>query len=187
MKGTQHFSRMNYNVRRGLREIVAPDHRVSKQEWALVLAEFDGTCAYCGATASAENRGIVPDHLVAVTDFGELIPGNIVPACQTCNDSRGNKPWRIFLASRFPADAANRTRRIERHVAMHNYSPRSPESSLTPEELMQYNALVTEWEVFLVKAQELQSRVAQRRSLAANNSIQGKTPASKLASPDLKR
>lgn len=130
MKGTQHFSRMNYNVRRGLREIVAPDHRVSKQEWALVLAEFDGTCAYCGATASAENRGIVPDHLVAVTDFGELIPGNIVPACQTCNDSRGNKPWRTFLASRFPADAANRIRRIERYVALctttRHAAPRHP-------------------------------------------------------------
>lgn len=185
MKGTQHFSRMNYNVRRGLREIVAPDHRVSKQEWALVLAEFDSTCAYCGTTATAENRGIVPDHLVAVTDFGELVPGNIVPACQTCNDSRGNKPWRTFLASRFPADAANRVARIEGYIAVHNYSPRSPEASLASEELAQYNDLVAEWEDFLVKAQELQSRVTHRRSQAANNSIQG--TASKLASPDLKR
>lgn len=167
MKGTQHFSRMNYNVRRGLREIVAPDHRVSKQEWALALAEFDGTCAYCGATATAENRGIVPDHLVAVTDFGELVPGNIVPACQSCNDSRGNKPWREFLANRFPADAANRVARIERYIAVHNYSPRSPEASLSPEELVQYNDLVAEWASFLVKAQELQSKVAHRRSHAA--------------------
>ncbi|MCL1633248.1 HNH endonuclease [Luteimonas sp. SX5] len=175
MKGTQHFSRMNYNVRRGLREIVAPDHRVSKQEWALVLTEFGGTCAYCGATASAENRGIVPDHLVAVTDFGELVPGNIVPACQTCNDSRGNKPWREFLAGRFPADAAGRIKRIEQYIAVHNYSPRSPESSLTPDELVQYNGLVVEWEFFLAKAQELQSKVAQRRSLAANNSFKPKS------------
>jgi len=167
MKGTQHFSRMNYNVRRGLREIVAPDHRVSKQEWALALAEFDGTCAYCGATATAENRGIVPDHLVAVTDFGELVPGNIVPACQSCNDSRGNKPWREFLANRFPVDAANRVARIERYIAVHNYSPRSPEASLSPEELVQYNDLVAEWASFLVKAQELQSKVAHRRSQAA--------------------
>jgi NMD protein affecting ribosome stability and mRNA decay len=162
---------MNYNVRRGLREIVAPDHRVSKQEWALVLAEFDGTCAYCGATASAENRGIVPDHLVAVTDFGELVPGNIVPACQTCNDSRGNKPWRTFLSSRFPADATNRIRRIEQYIAIHNYSPRDPESSLTPEELLNYKALIANWEAFLAKAQELQSRVAQRRTQGTNNSI----------------
>jgi hypothetical protein len=175
MKGTQHFSRMNYNIRRGLREIVAPDHRVSKQEWALVLAEFGSTCAYCGAAASAENRGIVPDHLVAVTDFGELVPGNIVPACQTCNDSRGNKPWRTFLINRFPADAASRIQRIEQYIAVHNYAPRSPESSLTPEELAQYNALVAEWESFLTKAQELQSKVVQRRLLAANNSSKPKS------------
>ncbi|MGY1488530.1 HNH endonuclease [Methylobacillus pratensis] len=161
---------MNYNVRRGLREIVAPDHRVSKQEWALVLAEFCGTCAYCGSNASAENRGIIPDHLVAVTDFGELVPGNIVPACQTCNDSRGNKPWREFLAIRFPADAAERIHRIEQYIAIHNYSPRKPESSLTLDELALYNGLIVEWELFLAKAQELQSRVTQRRSLEANNS-----------------
>ncbi|MDB6061998.1 MAG: hypothetical protein JWM78_2101 [Verrucomicrobiaceae bacterium] len=169
MKGTQHFSRMSYNVRRGLREIVAPDHRVSKDEWALVLAEFGSSCAYCYAVASAENRGIVPDHLVAVTDFGELVPGNIVPACQTCNDSRGNKPWRAFLSTRFPVEATVRIRRIEQYIAVHNYSPRTLESSLTGEELSQYNALVAEWEGFLAKARELQSKVANRRSLAANN------------------
>jgi hypothetical protein len=168
-KGTQHFSRMNYNVRRGLREIVAPCHRVSKKDWVSILAEFREACAYCGSTRSAENRGIVPDHLVAVTEFGELVPGNIVPACQTCNDSRGNKPWREFLASKFPEDAANRIQRIERYITMHNYVPRSPTSSLSPDELAQYNALVVEWELFLARAQQLQSSVARRRSQAASS------------------
>jgi len=171
MKGTQHFPRMNYNVRRGLREIVAPDHRISKSEWALVLAQFANTCAYCYAAPSAENRGLVPDHLIAVTDFGELVPGNIVPACQTCNDSRGNKPWREFMAKRFPADYARRIGRIEEYIAAHNYSPRTPETALTVDELAQYRALVADWESFLAKAQRLQSLVAERRLLAANNSF----------------
>lgn len=170
MKGTQYFSRLNYNVQRGLREIVAPAHRISDQDWARVLCEFDSTCAYCGAISSAENRGIVPDHLVAVTDFGELVSGNIVPACQTCNDSRGNKPWRTFLTDRFPADAMSRIHRIEQYIAVHNYSPRSPESSLTPQELAQYDALVAEWSDFLARARRLQSSVAERRSLEADSS-----------------
>ncbi|MEE9928554.1 HNH endonuclease signature motif containing protein [Microvirgula aerodenitrificans] len=177
MKGTKHFSRMNYNVRRGLREIVASDHKISDRDWKLILSEFNGTCAYCGEPASAENRGIVPDHLVAVTDFGELVPGNIVPACQTCNDSRGNKPWRIFISNKFPVDANNRIRRIECYIEQHNYSPCSPETSLTPEELSKYNALLLDWEAFLFKARELQSRVAQRRLLEISHNDEINRPA----------
>lgn len=162
MKGTQHFTRMNYNVRRGLREIVAPDHRVSKEKWTLVLAEFSNKCAYCSSAPSAENRGIVPDHLIAVTEFGELVPGNIVPACQTCNDSRGNKSWREFIIQRF-TDAVERIKRIEHYISTHHYTPRTPESALTPEELEQYLQLIADWEVFLVNAQHLRSQVVKRR------------------------
>ncbi|HSI44492.1 MAG TPA: HNH endonuclease signature motif containing protein [Methylotenera sp.] len=166
MKGTQHFSRMNYNVRRGLREIVAEDHRIPQDDWLVVLSEFDNACAYCYAEASAENRGIVPDHLVAVTDFGELVAGNVVPACQTCNDSRGNKPWRTFLANRFPLEAEMRTHRIEQFIATHNYLPSSPELALFPDELEQYQALIADWESLLKKAQQLRSKVSKRRSEA---------------------
>jgi len=89
MSGTQHFSRMNYHVRRGLREIVAPSHKIGKAHWAAIPEEFNHACAYCGVRGSAENRGIVADHLIAVTEYGELVAGNTVPACQSCNDSRG--------------------------------------------------------------------------------------------------
>jgi hypothetical protein len=165
MKGTQHFSRMNYNVRRGLREIVAPSHKITKSEWAAILAEFDGTCAYCGAGPSAANRGILPDHLVAVTEFGELVPGNAVPACQSCNDSRGNGDWRIYLRSRFPTEATLRSARIEEHIKKHAYAPCTPESALTEDELAEYNAILSAWDALLGKAQQLQSAVARRRSL----------------------
>lgn len=163
MKGTQHFSRMNYHVRRGMREIVAPTHRIQKTVWAEILKEFSHRCAYCCCEASADNRGIVPDHLVAVTEFGELVSGNTIPACQSCNDSRGNKDWRSFVISRFPIVAAERIEAIERHIQKHNYIPRTPESALTGEELVEYNEVILQWENLLSRAQALQSAVAKRR------------------------
>jgi NMD protein affecting ribosome stability and mRNA decay len=166
MKGTQHFSRMGYNVRRGLREIVAPAHRLSKAHWSAVLEEFSHVCAYCGGAPSAANRGIVPDHLVAVTDHGELVPGNTIPACQTCNDSRGNKDWREFIRVRFPSSARSRIAAIEAHIKRHNYSACTPESALTDEELTEYRQILQQWEALLTKAQALQARVAGRRKSA---------------------
>ena len=164
MKGTQHFIRMNYNVRRGLREIVAPSHRLPKTEWATILKNFSHRCAYCGNVASAANRGIVPDHLIAVADFGELVAGNTVPACQTCNDSRGKKNWRDFLRERFPGKAEMRIGRIEAHIQRHDYKPCAPESSLVPAELSEYNAILKQWGRLFVRAQALHAAVAKRRS-----------------------
>lgn len=51
---------------------------------------FDGKCAYCPATASTW------DHVIPVSLGGQTIPGNILPACQPCNSSKGNRdlfPW----------------------------------------------------------------------------------------------
>src|ERR1700752_1895750 len=105
MPGTRHFDRMQYNVARGLREIVAPRQTMHKAQWEQIKEEFGGRCVFCGEEGTKENRGIVPDHLVPVTRFGELVLGNVVPACQACNDSRGEKDWRPFLRQRFTGDA----------------------------------------------------------------------------------
>jgi RNA polymerase subunit RPABC4/transcription elongation factor Spt4 len=154
---------MNYHVRRGLREIVTSAHRLTKQEWAGVLKEFDGRCSYCDSASTVENRGIVADHLIPVTEFGELVAGNTVPACQTCNDSRGNKDWRAFLVSRHPNNAALRIAKIESFIKRHDYSPNSIENSLTAQEQKEYRELEHEWEKLLKKAQALKASVESRR------------------------
>ena len=69
---------MQYNVARGLREIVAPRQSITKVHWKAVIEEFGGLCVFCGSAGTVENRGIVPDHLVPVTRFGELVLGNTV-------------------------------------------------------------------------------------------------------------
>ena len=48
----------------------------------LLLEQFDGRCAYCRATATTW------DHLTPIARGGKTEPGNIVPACISCNSSK---------------------------------------------------------------------------------------------------
>jgi hypothetical protein len=168
MAGTRHFTRMNYNVSRGLREIVTSSHKMTEREWKDTQQEFDECCAYCGSPSTAANRGIVADHLIPVTEYGELVAGNTVPACQTCNDSRGNKDWRNFIQSRFPSEAISRIAKIEEHIGKYNYIPSTLESSLTPQELEEYHELFRQWGELLKRAKKLHSAVTARRSREAS-------------------
>ncbi|WP_143271199.1 MULTISPECIES: HNH endonuclease [unclassified Azospirillum] len=72
-------------------------------------------CVYCGAEAATW------DHVfnrVVKGDFsghGHRIR-NLVPCCRTCNESKGQKPWREFLEIRNPPDKDVRIRRMERFL-----------------------------------------------------------------------
>ncbi|WP_146002096.1 HNH endonuclease [Cupriavidus pauculus] len=127
---------MQYNVARGLREIVAPRQTTPSGEWARIKAEFGHCGVYCGSAASDSNRGVVPDHLIPVTQFGELVAGNTVPACQTCNDSRGDRAWRDFLRASFPDKAQARIEKLEAHLVAHPYEAISPATALSPDRIM---------------------------------------------------
>jgi hypothetical protein len=163
VKGTKHFPRLSYNVSRGLREIVAPLQTMSDRDWNNLLQEFHGCCVFCGEGATRENRGIVPDHLVPVTEHGELVLGNVVPACQRCNDSRGNGDWRAYLRVRFPNVADQRISAIEAHLEDHPYEPVRPEEILDQGELEEYRAILTSWDSLLANAKDLYSKVKTRR------------------------
>jgi hypothetical protein len=163
MPGTNHFGRMQYHVARGLREIVAPRQTMSKAQWQAVLEEFGGLCIFCGHAGTEENRGIVPDHLVPVTRFGELVIGNTVPACQSCNDSRGEKEWRPFLRATFPGDAEAQILRVESHLSKFDYKPVSLEAALSASERKSYSALLKQWKVMLDKARRLKNSAEKRR------------------------
>jgi hypothetical protein len=105
----------------------------------------------------------VPDHLVPVTRFGELVVGNTVSACQSCNDSRGEKDWRSFLRKRFQGDAEAQIAFVEAHVARYSYHPTLPEHALSALELAEYNDLLQNWELLLAKARRLHTVAAERR------------------------
>lgn len=163
MPGTKHFTRMQYNVSRGLREIVAPRQTMPTAQWQRVKDEFGGLCVFCGSDATKENRGIVPDHLIPVTHFGELVIGNTVPSCQTCNDSRGDGDWRPFVRARFPDAPEAQIERIEAYLKRHPYHPPSPETALSPKEQESYVQLLKDWESLLARARLLHSSAENRR------------------------
>jgi 5-methylcytosine-specific restriction endonuclease McrA len=54
--------------------------------------EFEGLCAYCPAPADTW------DHVVPVADGGKTTPGNIVPACRSCNSSKHARPLAEWLS-----------------------------------------------------------------------------------------
>ena len=154
---------MQYNVARGLREIVAPRQVMSRAHWRLIADEFNGRCVFCGELGARENRGIVPDHLIPVTQYGELVLGNTVPACQTCNDSRGEKDWRTYLQEQFPDHAPLRIAAIELYLARHPYQTVPPKDALSSDELLEYEALFQEWERILSAAKRLGASVSARK------------------------
>jgi 5-methylcytosine-specific restriction endonuclease McrA len=49
--------------------------------------EFDHRCAYCGTEGDMQ-----VEHVIAISKGGEHHLGNIVPACQRCNFSKGSAP-----------------------------------------------------------------------------------------------
>ena len=116
MAGTKHFSRMNYHVKRGMRELLS--HRtLSSSDWTEVRELFANECAFCGCEDTGNPRtGIVPDHLIPAVEHGESCLGNIVPSCQDCNDHRGKKEWRSYLLSEFTDDANDRIQKIEQYL-----------------------------------------------------------------------
>lgn len=60
---------------------------VTVAEWKETLEYFDNSCAYCGNTDK-----ITQDHIVPIANGGLNTKHNLVPACKTCNCSKGSKP-----------------------------------------------------------------------------------------------
>lgn len=54
-------------------------------DWHKVVAEFDSRCAYC----MRKMRRLTRDHVVPLFKGGNHTISNIVPACRSCNSSKG--------------------------------------------------------------------------------------------------
>lgn len=143
-KGTNHFSRMNYHVKRGLTDLIS-DHSLTHEEWDRLLIDFKFSCAFCGEVASIENRGIVADHLIAASKHGEYVIGNIVPACQTCNDTRGNGDWKPFLKRISGDNYGDRLDKINGHIDKYEYVVNNPVTRLKAHQAKEYNLILAEW------------------------------------------
>lgn len=94
-----------------------PAHRASRRQHAharkrgvaplpgyaqeILTETFEGLCAYCDQLATTW------DHVIPVSRGGETVPGNILPACGTCNSSKRDRDLEDWL------DATGREIRVE--------------------------------------------------------------------------
>lgn len=70
-------------------------------------ADFNHTCAYCGAGGDLQ-----VEHVVPISKGGEHHLGNIVPACQSCNFSKGKADALTWYQSQ-PFFSETRWQRIQ--------------------------------------------------------------------------
>lgn len=61
--------------------------RVTKMEWAGILAEHGSFCYWCKAVEVP----LEMDHVSPISKGGKHEKANIVPSCRPCNASRGNR------------------------------------------------------------------------------------------------
>lgn len=69
---------------------------LSHQEWKETMIFFGGACAYCGCTPKRNDR-LTKDHLVPMSLGGLTVVGNVVPACRSCNSSKGAEDFKVWL------------------------------------------------------------------------------------------
>jgi hypothetical protein len=73
-----------------------PGNGWDSEDEKLLIEEYGHRCAYCGKITPK----ITIDHVIPLTRGGLHEIENAVPACQSCNSSKNNKPLLIWLRER---------------------------------------------------------------------------------------
>lgn len=66
---------------------------LTEQQWANIKLHFNNSCAYCGKESI-----LTQEHFIALSKGGEYSFNNIIPSCQSCNSSKGNKDFFIWYS-----------------------------------------------------------------------------------------
>jgi len=120
-------------------------------------------CAYCGDVATEWDhfRPLIKNK--RPTGFISEI-GNLVPACGKCNQSKGNKDWRIWINSDAVLspkrrNVSNLDERIRRLEAFEHWRPIQP---------IDFETMVDEetWQAYWKRWQELRDILAVTQKLA---------------------
>lgn len=68
-------------------------------DWQDAMIHFKGSCSYCGEKQSRKLK-MTRDHLTPVSEGGQTVRKNILPACGSCNSSKGNSNWKEWFLSK---------------------------------------------------------------------------------------
>lgn len=73
---------------------------ISPQQWEAILCAAQGQCQYCGAT----DRKLTMDHFRPIANGGMTRRGNLIPCCQSCNSSKGDRNPKKWVRDNFGED-----------------------------------------------------------------------------------
>jgi hypothetical protein len=160
---TGSFATAKYQLRRSILEN-ALEKNFTTEDYEDAL-EFFGGCAFCGAKQAPRK-----DHLVPVIKCGDFVLRNVVPACQKCDDSKGQKEhhewmWnsnsRCSLKARGFTDEqiGGRIKLIEKWQS--GYRPMT-EAELFGEDYARYQEILQKMEQLCEEAKRMTSRVRSR-------------------------
>ncbi|MGZ5400800.1 MAG: HNH endonuclease [Nocardioides sp.] len=108
-------------ARRRTRRVASRVNDLAPEEWrALTLAW--GRCAYCGATDKPLQR----DCVLPIARGGRYTLANVVPACGSCNASKGRNEVTTWLRQRRLDEGAFLTRHAEIQTTLAAAFPVSP-------------------------------------------------------------
>lgn len=84
------------------------------EQWLKCLEYWHHRCAYCGAQQSFWHI-IEQEHYLSMTAGGEYTVLNIIPACKSCNASKGNRPAEEWIPWKFKRRAARIMATIQKY------------------------------------------------------------------------
>jgi len=76
-----------WSQKRRAKKLLLP-HTFTLEQWVQCKNYFSNRCCYCGQEVE-----LTMEHLVPVAKGGGYSQQNIVPACGSCNSSKGTKPF----------------------------------------------------------------------------------------------
>lgn len=81
-----HNQMIRYNLKKGLK------CDFSLEQWEFAIKYFNNKCVYCGCEF-ADNNKPQYEHFIPISKNGTFTANNILPACKSCNSSKGNKDY----------------------------------------------------------------------------------------------
>ena len=166
MVGTKFSGRLALIFKYSLIELFTIQ-KMSNVDWNYILCFFENQCCYCGSKDSGD-RGIslVADHIKPRSEGGDLVKGNVLPACHHCNDSRGKRDWQDFLIQRtdqMQKDVYDhKLKRILQYMEENPYSPSNPEMCLSKGELQEYKKIKMDGEKLIKRIRKMHKKVRER-------------------------
>lgn len=68
----------------------------TEETWVNCKAYFANKCAYCGL-----EKPLTQEHFIPLSKNGEFTVNNIIPACRSCNPSKGDKDFFEWYPNQF--------------------------------------------------------------------------------------